>query len=472
MSAFNDPCIPGDGVECRPYGSNVSDVDPDRLIRPFEGLNYTGCAEDMILSDFDGDGKVSNVEYQSFVAKTAARRCVYWPELDLGQRTNFISLACQCASHAHQGGLPNCCVGKNAHLSTGGAANPLTRTEPQQVFIQNVCVVTYGTLPGTNCSLKILPVLEPPPIVAVPLNTRSGGSATGNRWTLVAAMIATLLLLLLICCCCCVMRRRKRKEYEEEEIIETEYPGKEEWLEQPLQEQAPRSMPPPEEGELAAVPVPLAMPPPEDDPSEYSGEGDNLGGGHDDDEDSDGEGRRRRGGNYVDEEEEDTRRRWPGGTIPDEEKEKEQIKLKPIPPKDPAPDDPWDEPGRNIEEIKPDPDEMSAQEFERYDPGGGVNIPQRPEKEPLEWDNKWEKGRRPEGDEYDDRKHRIQAGMGHGEIWDKLDQDDASKSTKGAAGGDAFDWVVQSAMNVMDNADEQGHLEGDDDSTVPPSSQN
>mmetsp|Transcript_22186 Transcript_22186/g.61644 ORF Transcript_22186/g.61644 Transcript_22186/m.61644 type:complete len:468 (-) Transcript_22186:423-1826(-) len=388
------------------------------------------------------------------------------PNSTWDKKTNFISLACQCAKK--EGESPACCVGPNAHLAVAGADSPTSRTEPQAVFLQNVCVVTYGTLPTTNCSLKVLPVLDPPPIIIDPLDTRTGAVSAGTRWTLVAAMIGGLLLLLLLCCCCCVMRQKKRKEYEEEEIVETEYPGKEEWLEQPLQEQAPRSMPaePMDHEPVALAAVPPVVPPVDDEESEYSGEGDNRGGGHDDDEESDGSGRRRRGGNYVGEDDENTRRRWPGGTIPDEEKDREQIQLKPIPPKDPKPDDPWDEPGRNIDEIKPDPDEMSAQEFERYDPGGGVYDPKRPQKDPVEWNNKWEKGRPPEGDEYDDRKHRIQAGMGEGEIWDKLDQDDQSKSTMGGTGGDAFDWVVQSAMNVMDTADEHGHLSGDEDSTV------
>lgn len=469
MSAFNDPCIPSDTIECRPFGSNVSDVDIDRVIFPFEGLNFTGCAEDLILSDFDGDGKVSNVEYQSYVAKTAARRCIFWPDLTLAQRTNFISLACQCTSQVFQGtAQPNCCVGVNAHLPTAGAANPATRTEPQEIFIQNVCVVTYGTLPGTNCSIQILPVLDPPPIIPIIPASRSGGTANGTR-PLIPAIIGALLLLLLICCCCCILRRRRRKEYEEEEIIETEYPGKEEYLETPLQEQAARSMPefPPDNplGEQSAEPVD-----PMDDPSEYSGEGRNRGGGNEDDEDEDGEGRRRRGGNYVGEEEEDNQRRWGGGLLPPSDTNKDGINLRPIPPKDPAPDDPWDQPGRNIDEIKPDPDEMSAQEFVRYDPGGGVATDIKPGKDPVTINNNWKKGEKPEGDENDDRKHRIQAGMGEGEIWEKLDQDDQSKSTRGGAGGDAFDWVVQSAMNVMDTADEYGHLEGDDDSTQPPPS--
>lgn len=469
--AFNDWCVANStpGLSCLPYGTDVSGLDPERLIFPFEGINYTGCDEDLLGTDFDGNGQVSAREYQNFVYQTAARRCQEWPELTLQQRMLFNSLACQCGSQqVATGERADCCVGDRAHIANAGALQPATRSEPQSVFLENVCVVTYSTLPGTNCSIKVLPVNDPPPIIIDPFRAGTG-TADGHRWTLVAAMLATALLLLLLCCCCCTVRQRKRKEYEEEEIIETEYPGKEEWLEEPMQEQAPLPVAPPvaQSEDLVAEPGERESPP-VDEESEYSGEGGNRGGGYEDDEDDDGEGRRRRGGNYVGEEEEDTRRRWPGGEIPDNERDQEVVQLKPIPPKDPPPPEEWDEPMRNIDEIKPPPDDDSVQKFDRHIPETGVHDPQRPQKDPVTWKNNWQRGEKPEGDEDDGRKHRIQGGLGDQEIWDRLDQDSNSKSTTRGGTGDAFDWVVNSALNVMENADDQGHLVGDDDSTVPP----
>ncbi|KAL7563939.1 hypothetical protein ACA910_017554 [Epithemia clementina (nom. ined.)] len=469
MSAYKDPCQEVNNITCLPYGTNTSGYDPARIINPFEGINYTGCNEDLLSSDFDADGRVTMKEYETFVADTAARRCIFWPELTLGQKGNYNSLACQCASHQHDAGGENnvndksCCIGSNAHLSTAGAPNARTATEPETVFLQNVCLVTYGTLPGTNCSIQLLPFNEPPPVI-VPFvaDPRSGATAEGSDWNLLAPIIATFLLLLLCCCCCCVVRRRRRKEEQEEEIIETEYPGKEEWLETPLQGQSPNM----ERG----MPVPVgADGNPEgyrDDPDDYDSEGKNRKGGYDDDEYSDGDGRRARGYNHAIPEEEDTKRRWPGGEYVPPENPPNNHALRPTPEKDPMPPPEWDEPMRNIDELK-HKDDQSVQEFDPYNPDAGVHDPQRPPRDPVTWKNNWERGVPPEDDENDGRKHRIQSGMGQGEIWDRLDTDSVSKSTAVRGNGDVFDWVVKSALAVMDGADQHGYLDGDDDSTVP-----
>ena len=471
MSAYLDPCVAVDNITCIPYGTNVSQYDPARIIRPFEGVNFTGCYEDMLVADTDGDGGLSMKEYETFTADTAARRCIFWPRLTLGQKGNYNSLACQCATHQQSaGGVDNkndmaCCIGKNARLSTSGARNSAQlATEPENVFLDNVCLLTYGTLPGTNCSIKLLPFDEPPPFVVPPppLDPRSGATADASNWNLLAPIIATILLLLLCCCCCCIIRRRRRKEEQEEEIIETEYPGKEEWLETPLQEQAPhmeRGMP----GPVGADGNPEGY---HDDPDDYDEEGKNRSGGYDDDEYSDGDGRRARGFNYAVPEEEDTKRRWPGGEYIPPEKPNNSHALRPIPPKERMPPPEWDEPARNIEEIK-HKDDQSVQEFDPYIPDGGVHDPQRPGRDPVTWKNDWQRGTPPEDDERDGRKHRIQTGMGQGEIWDRLDSDTVSKSTAIKGGGDVFDWVVKSALAVMDGADQNGYLDGDDDSTVP-----
>ena len=473
MSAYNDPCQAVNNITCLPYGTNTSEYDPARIINPFAGINYTGCHEDMLGTDFDGDSRITIKEYESFVARTAARRCILWPELTLGQKGNFNSLACQCASHQHNAGGANnnndksCCMGSNAHLKTNGATNDARdATEPQIVFLQNVCLVTYGTLPGTNCSIELLPFKEPPPVI-VPraIDPRGGTAASGSDWNLLAPIIATLLLLLL--CCCCVVRRRRRKDEEEEEIIETEYPGKEEWLETPMDGQSPgmeRGMPLPTDGDGNPQGY-------RDDSEDYDEEGRNRRGGHDDDEYSDGDGRKARGFNYATPDEEDKKRRWPNGEYIPPDQPRDSHALRPTPEEDPMPPPEWDEPMRNIDELKHKSDD-SVQEFDPYNPDGGVHDPQRPPRDPVTWKNEWERGVPPEDNERDGRKHRIQTGMGKGEIWDQLDDGSATKSTTVRNNGDVFDWVVKSALAVMDGADQQGYLDNDDESTVPGQSGN
>lgn len=469
MSAYRDPCQAVNNITCLPYGTNTSEYDPARIINPFEGVNYTACNEDLLRSDSDGDGRITMTEYETFVAETAGRRCIFWPELTLGQKGNYNSLACQCASHQHNAGGENnendksCCIGENAHLKTDGATNAMTATEPQLVFLDNVCLITYETLPGTNCSIQLLPFNEPPPVI-VPLvpAALSGPTAAGSDVNLLVPMIATALLLLLCCCCCCIFRRRRRKEVQEEEIVETEYPGKEEWLETPLAGGGPgqeRGMP----GDGGADNNPEGY---RDDPDGYDADGKNRSGGYNDDEYDDGDGRRARGYNHALPEEEDAKRRWPDGEYIPPETPPSHHALRPTPEKDPIPPPDWDEPAREIDDLK-NKNEEPGQVFDPYNPDGGVHDPKRPPRDPVTWKNQWEPGEPPEPEEDDGRKHRIQSGMGQGEIWDRLDTDSTSKSTQVKGTGDVFDWVVKSALEVMDGADKQGFLDGDDDSTVP-----
>ena len=98
-------------------------------------------------------------------------------------------------------------------------------------------------------------------------------------------------------------------------------------------------------------------------------------------------------------------------------------------------------------------DDDSVQQFEPYIPDSGVPVDDRQPKDPVTWKNDWQRGKAPEDDENENRKHRIQSGLGEGEIWDKLDNaDDQTRSQATGAGGDVFDWVVSSALGALDGA--------------------
>jgi hypothetical protein len=61
-------------------------------------------------------------------------------------------------------------------------------------------------------------------------------------------------------------------------------------------------------------------------------------------------------------------------------------------------------------------------------------------------------------DESDMRKRRIQTGLGEGEVWNALGEDNDDDKGKSAPSGDIFDWVVSSALGVLDKSAEDGHL--------------
>jgi hypothetical protein len=172
------------------------------------------------------------------------------------------------------------------------------------------------------------------------------------------------------------------------------------------------------------------------------------------DEEDEEEITKARGSARIPPEEEAKRRRLRGeGEINDPDVPHDRVVLRPPPEKDPEEDPGWDQPGRDIN-FPRDSDEMSAGHVDHYEPDGGVYLPERPTKEPLDWRRSWERPDVEDPDDNDNRKHRIQAGLGEGEVWDKLEEkDDASAAPKST--GDVFDWVVSSALGVLDNTDKQ-----------------
>lgn len=437
-------------------GQNVpTDIDPSLLIRPGEGINFPGCFGDLNRADRNRDGVVRQAEYLGFIQEYGKRKCLTNPELTLKQTGVFNKLACECKA---RGGADTCCLGQNANIPTQGALNSQTRTEGELQFLTEVCKLTDATLPDTKCPPVILDREDPPPPVVNPIvpatpaaaTAGGGGLSDGAMWGIIAA--AALLLLALLCCCC-ICRKKKQDALEEEEVMEENGVGSkgadiEQAPEQPKElASTPREMP---------VVPPVVIPPPMDHDDEEE-DGRKRGGAGDIGDEWDEDGNKRRGGNIADPPVDVTKRRLHGeGEIPENEFVPERLALQPIPDPNPNPDPEWDYPGRQIADRKPDPDEMSAQEFDPYNPDGGVYFPEREGREPVGMPKlAWDRLKKETPDEVDQRKRRVQAGLGEGEVWNSLAQaEDDNHSTAGpSAGGDVFDWVVQSALGVLDKND-------------------
>jgi hypothetical protein len=203
------------------------------------------------------------------------------------------------------------------------------------------------------------------------------------------------------------------------------------------------------------------------------------GTGHVDEYEDDEDIRRARGAAGIDEYEDDeeTRRKMGSGKFDDEPEKKkwtaegeipppsgepERVLLRPV--EDEEEEDPdWDHAGRNIDYPKDkDPDE--GQILDPYTPDGGVYNPERGPQDRVAWRTPWQQEEEEDPDEFDNRKHRIQAGLGEGEVWKKLDEEESADKSNLGTGGDVFDWVVQSALGVLKAHDDQTTL---DDKSTP-----
>ena len=427
-------------------------IDPDRVQLPPKGINFPGCFSDLFRADRNGDGVIKQGEYLGFIQEYSRERlCLDWPALTLQQAAAFNSLACICRS---LGQPTNCCIGPAAQIPTAGAITPNARTEADLQYLTATCIVTDGTLPPSQCPPIITPVVDPPlGITRAAEPPVDDGLSTGALWGIIAAVIAALLLLLL-CCCCIVIRRRRQALLEEEE--EAYDVTTKEQLEQGP-EQAPGGV----DGVGGALPGALAGGPGANGGMAADEIGNSGRGGVGPDDDMSEEGRKRRGQVVAGEEDDEPRRRLYGeGEIPDDPNNPERVILNPIPPKDPEEDPDWDQPGRDINYPR-DSDEMSAGRVDHYDPDGGVNIPEREGKSPVTWKRSWEREKKEAADEIDNRKRRVQDGYGEGEVWDKLGEQEDDKP-KSAPSGDVFDWVVQSALGVLDNTDQAAQQQGDE----------
>jgi len=469
-------------------------IDPAFIEYASDGIDYPGCFSDLATADRNGDGVVRKNEYLDFIQTYGKRICHTTDRLSLEQVSAFTSLACLC--QGYEGFGQDCCLGDNARIFTNGALNP-DRTQDELRNLVAVCRVTDGVIyQPRGCPPKVdKPEVAPPPII-VPLDPGAAAAADGGGLSkgaiagIVIGAIAALLLLL--CCCCFAGKRRKARQLEEEEIAKTVEERPEQALEQAPgdiekavveEETVPGMMdaavmapvigsgvpvvPPPKEEEEDLEAGQGTKEPKEEDEEEVQG-GQGAGGDVSDEEeiqggqgtsgnDSDEEDmvKGRGSANIPPEEEDASKRPRYSGELPPEDTDHEKIKLRPPPEKEPEEDPEWDQPGRLIEEPK-EKVEDEAQVLEPYVPDGGVHIPVRPQKEPLDWKNNWERGEVEDPDENDDRKHRIQAGLGEGEVWDKLGEKE--EETGEGTGGDngAFDWVVQHALGVLNKSEGTG----------------
>lgn len=471
---------PRDTTNDVPNYPDLAGVDPALIVNPPEGLDLEGCFADLDEADIDGSGAIEKNEYLFFINTYGRRICWYQDELTLQQHGAFNSLACTC--QAQEGNDARCCLLDNAKLPTSNAVNPTARTEEELLFMTVACVVTDGTLKHL-CTPYVIDKVTPPPVI-IPAANRgfalSDDLEDGSIWALIMGIIG-LLLLVCLCCCCCAAgtKTRSREEEEEDEDVEKVPPPP---VKDDPREQAPRERDMEDQNPLAAPPgqaeeeeeiieeeeeekVPGGDQVEYEETVEEVEEGVESGnrGQNEAEDEEEGEGRRNRGSNYADDEDDDGIPRWGGPRLPPPEPpQPPPINLRPIPDKEPEEPDEWDQPGREILEPK-HKDEMEGQTFDPYNPDGGVQRDDREGRDPRAWKKDWNRGKPDEDDEVDKRKHRIQSGLGPGEVWDNLEQGDDQSKSLISGGGDVFDWVVQSALGVLDKADdgEDGSLASD-----------
>jgi len=434
-----------------------------------------GCAQGLLNDDINGDGTVRMDEYLQFVNDIGALLC-YSPksELDFSLRTNFVSISCLCIER--EGFGPNCCIESNAAIYTEGAADPADRTEDEDTYLRAACLLTEAMWGPSQC-VPEEPTLDDPVAGFVGQTRVEDKGLTDRAKQLIALLVLMLLLLCCLCCiCCCCGRRKDSKGDETWEKTVTE----EIYVYGPDGNEIPRENFP-KDGDrddverALLIPDPISDPyeeeevmePPQQDPVSQV-ESRNMAVPQTDDisdnEPSSPKRRKIASSSVKDEDDEDKNRGLRGeGGLPDD-KDKDGMNLRPVEVLPGAPPGDYDYPARQIYENK-DKDDDSAQELEHYVPDGGVNIPERPEKEPIEMPKPtWERLKKKVPSPIDLRKRRRQMGLGDGEVWDALEDYDEEEQQAGRQ--EKIDWVVEAAIEAFTKADEDGSLireESDDE---------
>lgn len=453
--------------------NNNNTVDEDLVNRPDPKLDYEGCASDLHRTDRNGDGGVDQDEYLNFIQEYGKRICFETSRLTLQQNSIFWNLACRCVVR-DDNPTSDCCISDDAKISTAGANLPPTqRTSTEQEYLITVCKLTDATI-DSKCPPTVddrdeagAVVAGPGSVVATPpVAAAADDGGLGWWWALIAAAI-----LLCCLCLCCGFRRMRKKEDEEEredEVLATTV-DKDEAQPRDVEadpEQAvtmkssmdsePRSMahtepnsePDYEMGpEFISSPEEEPVTPATVIPMTATSVASGVVVGPDDDDEE--ETRKRRGGGPIPDDNDPNRVVYRGAPPfpPPENPAQPRKPLNPIPDKERDGDE-WDQPGRDIQ-YPIEKDDMSDGEVEHYDPDGGVYFPNRPAKDPSDWNRNWNRAKPDEPDEVDARKHRIQTGLGEGEVWNKLDEESTHVQPKNTGNGDAFDWVIQSALGAL-----------------------
>jgi hypothetical protein len=458
-------------------------------------IDFEGCYKDLLTADRNGDGVIKEREYLSFIQEYGKRICFTTDQLTIQQRSVFNQLSCLCRTNTVAASVHDsidngqCCIGNNAQIATASASKVKSLRSPaEQDYLISVCKFTDATIDGScrpdvaDRGTPIIPIIPGDGIIA-PAKAQKNG-LDWWEWLLIA-----LAALLLFCLgCCCVWKRRKANEQEDEENqvttkrIDSSPFGKKQndnteplYPEQPIDQSILKPIKlqnePREQFAVNSNPniFPVQLRPVNPAMGALAKEVAAKAAGQK--HPPDGVVRAKARGNTIgdpDSDDEDVRKKSGGQRIPDIPDEEvlriigspqllplnpippKPIKLQPIPPKEPD-SDAWDHPGRNLE-YPVCKDDDSAQVFDPYIPDGGVPIIERPQKEPLDWRKEWHRQYPEEVEPFDNRKHRIQSGLGEGEVWNKLDNDDETviKSSSNNVGG-VFDWVVQSALGALND---------------------
>jgi hypothetical protein len=462
------------------------------LIYPGDGINFEACYKDLDAADnIVRDGGVRQDEFLGFIQRYAERKCLTNNVMSLRQFAAFNALSCVCASL--EGQDESCCLGDNGQVDTGGALTRGSRTLPQIQFLIYTCITVDNTLPETACIRPFPPsgiapqaelggVIGTPnvPVYTKQVEEEEDDDDDDNVWDwLKWVLIALGILLLLLCCCCCTIRRKRLlaiAEEEEEQRLAAAAAEKKMDVEQaPEPEPELTEQYPSDDGDAGEQDI-VYTEGEEDFVVEVAEESESApdeemavasaaaAGMNDDDDDDDEDGNRRTGAHNLPADDDEEKRRIAGyGQLPpDEDPDNRGLQLRPVPPREKEEDPDWDHPGRDINFPKPEPDEYSAGEFDHYDPDGGYISPDRERKEPTEYAKPhWERLKKETPEEVDMRKRRIQSGLGEAEVWNILeDHDDHEENNMPS--GDVFDWVVESALGVLDKSDDVVHLKDED----------
>ena len=139
--------------------SNISEL---MTTRAYDPNNPSECYNILYESDANGDGTVSNDEYQTFVSllSDGEFNTMSYVDLPFGIKINFVYLNCLCRYLPENApGGNDCCTGPDGGIFVSGAEPGELPTSSEEEYLNTVCRETQVAIDSARSESSMSPVM-------------------------------------------------------------------------------------------------------------------------------------------------------------------------------------------------------------------------------------------------------------------------------------------------------------------------